>query len=85
MTSFLGELKRRNMGRAATAYAIIALLVIGAGYMLVDHYVLNAPRPPFAGAEVDPDSLTAPLEEPPAATETIAPPPPVADDSAETP
>lgn len=85
MTSFLGELKRRNVVRVAVAYAIVALLVIAVGYLFVDNYVLNAPRPPFAGAEVDPESLTAPLDDPPAAGATIAPPPPLADDSAEAP
>lgn len=85
MTSFRGELKRRNVARVALAYAIIALLVVAVGYLAADRYVFNAPRPPFAGAEVDPESLTTPLDEPPAAAATVAPPPPVADDSEEAP
>lgn len=85
MTSFLGELKRRNVFKIAAAYAIVGLLIMTFGYLAFDRYVLNAPRPPFAGAEVDPDSLRAPLDDPPAATAPIAPPPPVGGDSAETP
>ncbi|HEY5623399.1 MAG TPA: hypothetical protein VIV14_06530, partial [Gammaproteobacteria bacterium] len=63
--------------------AIIALLVVAVGYLEVDRYVLNAPRPPFAGAEVDPASLTMPVDEPPAATLPIPPPPVSAETSQE--
>ena len=76
MTSFLEEFKRGNVAKVAIACAIVGLLAV-VGYLALDRYVLNAPRPPFAGAEIDPESLTAPLDEPPAATIQIAPPPPV--------
>jgi TolB-like protein len=59
--------------------AIIGLLVVAVGYMFVDNYVLNAPRPPFAGAEVDPSSLNDESVAPPAAA-TVQPPPPLADE-----
>jgi TolB-like protein len=60
--------------------AIIGLLVVAVAFMYVDNYVLDAPRPPFAGAEVDPASLEAPLDEPPTAAATVVPPPPAADE-----
>ncbi|HEY5624027.1 MAG TPA: tetratricopeptide repeat protein [Gammaproteobacteria bacterium] len=56
-------------------FAIVGLLIIAVAYLAVDRYVLNAPRPPFAGTEVDPASLTTPLDEPPVAAMPIAPPP----------
>ncbi|MFL2546407.1 MAG: hypothetical protein ACJ0SL_03480 [Candidatus Rariloculaceae bacterium] len=57
------------------AYTIVGGLVILVSYLLLDRYVLNAPRPPFAGAEVDPDSLDSPVDAPPVPT-ALKPAPP---------
>ncbi len=65
MTSFLAELIRRDVFRVAVAYAIVGLLIIALAFIIVDNYVLDAPRPPFAGAEVDPASLGPEPDEPP--------------------
>lgn len=55
--------------------AIIGLLIVAVTFKFVDNYMLNAPRPPLAGAVVDPASLETQLSEPPVATATVAPPP----------
>ena len=65
--------KRKNK---ALAYGLVGLLGLIVTYRLLDNYVLNAPRPPFAGAEIDPAAVGTPLEEPPQAGAIVTPPPP---------
>jgi hypothetical protein len=61
-------------------YVIIGLLVAAVSFMFVDNYVLDAPRPPFAGAEVDSSSLGPTLNEPPALG-AVQPAPGIADET----
>ena len=80
MTSILGELKRRHVFKVAVAYAIVGLLMAAVSFMFVDNYVLDAPRPPFAGAEVDSTSLGLTLDEPPTPA-AVQPAPGIADEA----
>jgi hypothetical protein len=65
MYSFLAKLRHRYAARIAAGYIIVGLLIVAVTFVFIDNYVLNAPRPPFAGAEVDPDSLGPTLDQPP--------------------
>ena len=59
---------------------IVGLLIIMIVFGFISKFVLNAPRPPFAGTEVDPESFGPTLDQPPTPT-AVRPAPTIPDET----
>ncbi|MFL2553588.1 MAG: hypothetical protein ACJ0S4_02650 [Candidatus Rariloculaceae bacterium] len=80
MSSFLKTKRYRHTVWITIGYMTVGLLIMMILFGFISKFVLNAPRPPFAGAEVAPDSFGPTLDQPPTPT-AVRPAPTIPDEA----